>query len=117
MVHFGTAYELLGVSNRIGGPGGGEYTYKFYNTQLPYSLCLERDLEIPAYGVGGPKRVYPAVSSAVHRISRDGELKASGVAIASIDITGFSSLPFIHMVVQPQAIQRTQTHQKMESVR
>ena len=46
IVHFGTAYQLLAESSRVGGNGGGQYTYKFYNTQLPYSLCLERDLEI-----------------------------------------------------------------------
>jgi hypothetical protein len=96
--HFGTAYQLLGESNRIGGAGGGEYTYKFYNTQLPYSLCLERDLELPTFNgtsTGGSKMVYPAVSSTVHRIGSSSEIAGDGVAIASIDITGFS-LPPIH---------------------
>lgn len=97
-VHFGTAYQLLGESNRIGGSGGGEYTYKFYNTQLPYSLCLEHDLELPTFNgtsTGGSKVVYPAVRSKVHRISSSSEIASDGVAIASIDITGFS-LPPIH---------------------
>ena len=97
-VHFGTAYQLLGESNRIGGAGGGEYTYKFYNTQLPYSLCLEHDLEVPTFNgtsTGGSKMVYPAVSSTVHRIGSSSEIVSDGVAIASIDITGFS-LPPIH---------------------
>lgn len=97
-VHFGTAYQLLGESNRVGGAGGGEYTYKFYNTQLPYSLCLEHDLEVPTFNgtsTGGSKVVYPAVSSKVHRISSSSEIAGDGVAIASIDITGFS-LPPIH---------------------
>lgn len=97
-VHFGTAYQLLGESNRVGGAGGGEYTYKFYNTQLPYSLCLEHDLELPTFNgtsTGGSKVVYPAVSSKVHRISSSSEIASDGVAIASIDITGFS-LPPIH---------------------
>lgn len=97
-VHFGTAYQLLGESSRIGGNGGGEYTYKFYNTQLPYSLCLERDLELPTFNgtsTGGSKLVYPAVNSKVHRIGSALEIKDDGVAIAAIDITGFS-LPPIH---------------------
>ena len=93
IVHFGTAYQLIAESNRVGGNGGGQYTYKFYNTQLPYSLCLERDLEIPTFG--GGKRVYPAVNSKVHRIGSYSEIKDDGVAIAAIDITGFS-LPPIH---------------------
>lgn len=93
-LHFGTAYQLLGESSRVGeGDNGGEYTYKFYNTQLPYSLCLEHDLELPTFA--GPKRVYPAVRSKVHRISSSSEIAKDGVAIASIDITGFS-LPPIH---------------------
>lgn len=97
-VHFGTAYQLLGESSRIGGNGGGEYTYKFYNTQLPYSLCLEHDLEVPTFNgtsTGGSKMVYPAVSSTVHRIGSSSEIAVDGVALAAIDITGFS-LPPIH---------------------
>lgn len=94
IVHFGTAYQLISESNRVGGNGGGQYTYKFYNTQLPYSLCLERDLEIPTFG-GGSKLVYPAVSSKVHRIGSYSEIRDNGVALAAIDITGFS-LPPIH---------------------
>lgn len=94
-VHFGTAYQLISESNRVNvAEGEGEYTYKFYNTQLPYSLCLERDLEIPTYG-GGSKLVYPAVSSKVHRIGSYTEIRDNGVALAAIDITGFS-LPPIH---------------------
>lgn len=93
-VHFGTAYQLISESNRVGGQGGGQYTYKFYNTQLPYSLCLERDLEITAFG-GGSKIVYPAVNSKVHRIGDYTEIRDDGVALAAIDITGFS-LPPIH---------------------
>ena len=92
-LQFGTAYRLLEESSRICGSGGGQYTYKFYNTQLPYSLCLERDLEIPTFG--GGKRVYPAVSSKVHRIGSASEIMDDGVALAAIDITGFS-LPPIH---------------------
>jgi len=97
-VQFGTAYELLAESSRVGGDGGGEYTYKFYNTQLPYSLCLERDLEVPIFNgtsTGSGKMVYPAVSSKVHRIGSQFEIVSDGVAIAAIDITGFS-LPPIH---------------------
>lgn len=96
--HFGTAYQLLGESSRVGGRGGGEYTYKFYNTQLPYSLCLEHDLELPTFNgtsTGGSKMVYPAVSSKVHRIGSAFEIMDNGVALAAIDITGFS-LPPIH---------------------
>lgn len=93
--HFGTAYQLISESNRVNvAEGGGDYTYKFYHTQLPYSLCLECDLEIPTYG-GGSKLVYPAVNSKVHRIGSYSEIRDNGVAIASIDITGFS-LPPIH---------------------
>lgn len=92
-LQFGTAYRLLEESSRICGSGGGQYTYKFYNTQLPYSLCLEHDLELPTFC--GPKRVYPAVRSKVHRISSSSEIASDGVAIASIDITGIS-LPPIH---------------------
>ncbi len=97
-LHFGTGYELIGQSNKIGGAGGGEYTYKFYNTQLPYSLCLDHDLELPVHnglGTVTTKIVYPAVSSEVHRIQTQHEISREGVAIASIDITGFS-LPPIH---------------------
>lgn len=91
---FGTAYRLLEESSRInGGNSGGQYTYKFYNTQLPYSLCLEHDLELPVFG--GGKLIYPAVSSKVHRIKNAIEIRLDGVAMASIDITGFS-LPPIH---------------------
>lgn len=91
---FGTAYRLLEESSRIcGSDGGGQYTYKFYNTQLPYSLCLEHDLELPVFG--GGKKVYPAVSSTVHRIKNAIEIRLDGVAMASIDITGIS-LPPIH---------------------
>lgn len=94
IVHFGTAYQLISESNRVSVTnGGGEYTYKFYNTQLPYSLCLEHALEVPSFG--GGRRVYPAVSSTVHRIGSSSEIAGDGVAIAAIDITGFS-LPPIH---------------------
>lgn len=98
IVHFGTAYELIGQSNKIGGTGGGEYTYKFYNTQLPYSLCLDHDLELPVHnglGTVTTKIVLPAVSSTVHRIQTQHEILRDGVALAAIDITGFS-LPPIH---------------------
>lgn len=95
IAHFGTAYQLISESNRVNvTEGGGEYTYKFYHTQLPYSLCLERDLEITAFG-GGSKLVYPAVSSKIHRIGDYSEIRDNGVALAAIDITGFS-LPPIH---------------------
>lgn len=96
-IYLGTATQLMIESNNINGAGGGSYTYKFYNTQLPYSLCLEHDLIVPTYigGGKGPTTTYAAVSSSAHRISSVTEIAGEGIGMASIDISGFS-LPPIH---------------------
>ena len=57
-------------------------------------MCYLIAKVIPTYG-GGSKLVYPAVSSKVHRIGSASDIMMDGVALAAIDITGFS-LPPIH---------------------
>lgn len=98
IAYIGTGYRLIDVSNNVTGQvGGGTYTYKLYNKQLPFSLCLAEDIEIASYigGMEGAKETYTGLTSSVHRIGSAREIGSEGIAMASIDITGFS-LPPIH---------------------
>lgn len=96
IAYIGTGYRLIDVSNNVTGQvGGGTYTYKLYNKQLPFSLCLAEDIEIAAYigGMEGAKKTYTGLTSSVHRIGSAREIGSEGIAMASIDITGFSLSP------------------------
>lgn len=98
IAYIGTGYRLIDVSNNVTGQvGGGTYTYKLYNKQLPFSLCLAEDIEVAVYtgGAVGAKEAYTGLTSSVHRIGSAREIGSEGIAMASIDITGFS-LPPIH---------------------
>lgn len=99
MVYIGTAYSLISSSNAVTGTtGGGQYTYKFYNTQLPYSLCLDHDIEVPIFSESYENVLttpFEGLHSSVHRISSIGEIGSEGIAMASIDISGFA-LPPLH---------------------
>lgn len=98
IAYIGTGYRLIDVSNNVTGQvGGGTYTYKLYNKQLPFSLCLAEDIEITSYigGMEGAKETYKGLTSSVYRIGSAREIGSEGIAMASIDITGFS-LPPIH---------------------
>ena len=98
IAYIGTGYRLIDVSNNVTGQvGGGTYTYKLYNKQLPFSLCLAEDIEIASYigGMEGAKATYKGLTSSVYRIGSAREIGSEGIAMASIDITGFS-LPPIH---------------------
>ena len=96
-VYLGTGLRLLDYSSSIA-PGGGQYTYKFYNKQLPYSLCLSETIRIPYYAGGMPagSYIYTAVpSGSLRRLQNIGDISGQGVAMASLKITGIS-LPPIH---------------------
>lgn len=98
MAYIGTGYRLIDVSdNAAGQEGGGRYTYKLYNKQLPFSLCLSEDIEVASYAGGGygAKAKYTGLTSSVYRIGSARELGREGIAMASIDITGFQ-IPPIH---------------------
>lgn len=98
IAYIGTGYRLIDVSDNVSGQvGGGRYTYKLYNKQLPFSLCLSEDIEIASYigGMTGAKTKYTGLTSSVYRIGSAGELGSEGIAMASIDITGFQ-MPPIH---------------------
>lgn len=98
IAYIGTGYRLIDVSNNVTGQvGGGTYTYKLYNKQLPYSMCLSEDIDVAVYGGGaaGARATYTGLSSSVHRIGSAREIGIEGIAMASIDITGFS-IPPIH---------------------
>lgn len=86
-----SASNLLGQSVRIGDTG--RYRYKFYETQLPFSLCLDHDTNSYQF-VGGSASVMIPVTKcdkSVQRLSYIGPHE--GIAIASIDITGFNVPP------------------------
>lgn len=88
-----SASNLLGQSVRIGDTG--RYRYKFYETQLPFSLCLDHDTNSYQF-VGGSSSVMIPVTKcdkSVQRLSYIGPHE--GIAMASIDITGFQ-IPPIH---------------------
>lgn len=98
IAYIGTGYRLIDVSDNVTGQsGGGRYTYKLYNKQLPFSLCLSEDIEIASYigGMTGAKTKYTGLTSSVYRIGLARELGSEGIAMASIDITGFQ-IPPIH---------------------
>lgn len=98
IAYIGTGYRLIDVSdNAAGQEGGGRYTYKLYNKQLPFSLCLSEDIEVASYagGMTGAKTKYTGLTSSVYRIGSARELGHEGIAMASIDITGFQ-IPPIH---------------------
>ena len=98
IAYIGTGYRLIDVSDNVAGQeGGGRYTYKLYNKQLPFSLCLSEDIEVASYVGGGygAKATYTGLTSSVYRIGSAGELGSEGIAMASIDITGFQ-IPPIH---------------------
>ena len=98
IAYIGTGYRLIDVSDNVTGQsGGGRYTYKLYNKQLPFSLCLSEDIEVASYVGGGygAKATYTGLTSSVYRIGSAGELGSEGIAMASIDITGFQ-IPPIH---------------------
>lgn len=98
IAYIGTGYRLIDVSdNAAGQEGGGTYTYKLYNKQLPFSLCLSEDIEVAVYagGATGAKTKYTGLTSSVYRIGSARELGHEGIAMASIDITGFQ-IPPIH---------------------
>lgn len=98
IAYIGTGYRLIDVSdNAAGQEGGGRYTYKLYNKQLPFSLCLSEDIEVAVYagGATGAKYKYTGLTSSVYRIGSARELGHEGIAMASIDITGFQ-IPPIH---------------------
>lgn len=98
IAYIGTGYRLIDVSdNAAGQEGGGRYTYKLYNKQLPFSLCLSEDIEVASYagGATGAKTKYTGLTSSVYRIGSARELGHEGIAMASIDITGFQ-IPPIH---------------------
>ena len=98
IAYIGTGYRLIDVSdNAAGQEGGGRYTYKLYNKQLPFSLCLSEDIEVASYVGGGfgAKATYKGLTSSVYRIGSAREIGSEGIAMASIDISGFA-LPPLH---------------------
>lgn len=98
IAYIGTGYRLIDVSDNVAGQeGGGRYTYKLYNKQLPFSLCLSEDIEVASYagGMTGAKTKYTGLTSSVYRIGSAREIGSEGIAMASIDITGFQ-IPPIH---------------------
>lgn len=98
IAYIGTGYRLIDVSdNAAGQEGGGRYTYKLYNKQLPFSLCLSEDIEVASYVGGGfgAKATYKGLTSSVYRIGSAREIGSEGIAMAAIDVTGFQ-MPPIH---------------------
>lgn len=88
-----TANSLLNASVNIGDTG--RYRYKFYETQLPFSLCLDHDAEYCRF-VGGSTTVRDKINACDKSVQRLLYIAPDeGIAIASIDITGIS-LPPIH---------------------
>ena len=88
-----TASALLKQSVRIGDTG--RYRYKFYETQLPFSLCLDHDTDSYIF-TGGNSSVLVPVTKCDKSVQRLSSIAAhEGIAIAAIDITGFQ-IPPIH---------------------
>ncbi len=88
-----TAASLLRQSVSIGDTG--RYRYKFYETQLPFSLCLDHDTDSYIF-IGGNSSVLVPVTKCDKSVQRLSSIAAhEGIAIASIDITGFQ-IPPIH---------------------
>lgn len=89
----GTASVLLRYSVHI--EDTGRYRYKFYETQLPFSLCLDHDIDSYTY-TGGSSSVLVPVTKCDKSVQRLSSINPhEGIAIASIDITGFQ-IPPIH---------------------
>lgn len=89
----GTASVLLRYSVHI--EDTGRYRYKFYETQLPFSLCLDHDTDSYIF-TGGNSSVLVPVTKCDKSVQRLSSIAAhEGIAIASIDITGFA-LPPLH---------------------
>lgn len=98
-VYGATANILLSQSVHI--DDSGRYRYKFYETQLPFSLCLDHDTDSYIFAAGGSQSILVPVTAcdkSVQRLSYIGPHE--GIAIASIDITGFT-LPPIHTYWKP----------------
>lgn len=94
-----TASSLLSQSVRIGDTG--RYRYKFYETQLPFSLCLDHDTDSYMF-TGGSSSVLVPVTKCDKSVQRLSYIAPhEGIAIASIDITGFT-LPPIHTFDESQ---------------
>lgn len=97
-VFLGTGFRLLSYSCTIA-PGGGRYTYKFYNKQLPYSLCLAEDIEIPYYtggtAVGRASFRAVPIPYPLPRLQGSIQISGTGIAMAALKIDGIS-LPPIH---------------------
>lgn len=93
-----TASALLRYSVNVGDTG--RYRYKFYETQLPFSLCLDHDTDSYMFAGGGSSVLIPvtACDKSVQRLSSIAAHE--GIAIASIDTTGFT-LPPIHTYYEP----------------
>ena len=89
----GTASVLLRYSVHI--EDTGRYRYKFYETQLPFSLCLDHDIDSYVF-TGGNSSVLVPVTKCDKSVQRLSSIAAhEGIAIAAIDITGFQ-IPPIH---------------------
>lgn len=94
-----TASSLLSQSVRIGDTG--RYRYKFYETQLPFSLCLDHDTDSYMF-TGGSSSVLVPVTACDKSVQRLSSIAPhEGIAIASIDITGFT-LPPLHTFDESQ---------------
>lgn len=88
-----TAASLLRQSVSIGDTG--RYRYKFYETQLPFSLCLDHDTDSYLF-IGGNSSVLVPVTKCDKSVQRLSSINPhEGIAIAAIDITGFQ-IPPIH---------------------
>lgn len=88
-----TAASLLRQSVSIGDTG--RYRYKFYETQLPFSLCLDHDTDSYIF-IGGNSSVLVPVTKCDKSVQRLSSINPhEGIAIAAIDITGFQ-IPPIH---------------------
>lgn len=96
-VYMGTASRLLNESFEY--VGDNRYTWKLYHTQLPFSLCLEHDEEIPSFTsahTSCSRKVIKGVpDGSLTTLSNTADYNGMGIAIAALDISGLS-LPPIH---------------------
>lgn len=92
-VYCTTASTFLRRSVNLGDTG--RYRYKFYETQLPFSLCLDHDIDSYVF-TGGNSSVLVPVTKCDKSVQRLSSINPhEGIAIAAIDITGFQ-IPPIH---------------------
>lgn len=92
-VYCTTASTFLRRSVNLGDTG--RYRYKFYETQLPFSLCLDHDIDSYVF-TGGNSSVLVPVTKCDKTVQRLSSINPhEGIAIAAIDITGFQ-IPPIH---------------------